>query len=182
MSRLHCRRTCSWITHRRWSQLRTAIISATRQAACSGDLTACAADFGTHVSGHIIDSAFTVAFNPKFDPLLTAVREATTTGAALHMDMSSRWRQPYELLVHHCPQNHRIACTASSPTDVQPQLGIGRKCEHRGCAGVREAGIDVRLCDVGAAVQEVMESHEVELDGKTFQVLPRQLSALCQAP
>lgn len=28
----------------------------------------------------------------------------------------------------------------------------------------------MRLCDIGAAVQEVMESHEVELDGKTYQV------------
>ena len=37
-------------------------------------------------------------------------------------------------------------------------------------AGIREAGIDVRLCDIGAAVQEVMESYEVELDGKTHQV------------
>jgi methionine aminopeptidase len=37
-------------------------------------------------------------------------------------------------------------------------------------AGVREAGIDVRLCDIGAAIQETMESYEVELDGKTFQV------------
>lgn len=36
--------------------------------------------------------------------------------------------------------------------------------------GVREAGIDVRLCDVGAAIQEVMESYEVEIDGKTYQV------------
>ena len=35
--------------------------------------------------------------------------------------------------------------------------------------GVREAGIDVRLCDVGAAIQEVMESYEVEIDGKTYQ-------------
>ena len=40
------------------------------------------------------------------------------------------------------------------------------------CAGVREAGIDVRLCDIGAAIQEVMESYEVELDGKTYQVRP----------
>jgi len=38
--------------------------------------------------------------------------------------------------------------------------------------GIREAGIDVRLCDVGEAVQEVMESYEVELDGKTYQVRP----------
>ncbi len=37
-------------------------------------------------------------------------------------------------------------------------------------AGVREAGVDVRLCDIGAAVQEVMESYEIELDGRTHQV------------
>ncbi|GBF94970.1 methionine aminopeptidase 2B [Raphidocelis subcapitata] len=72
-------------------------------------------DFGTQIGGRIIDSAFTVAFNPRYDPLLKAVGEATNTG-------------------------------------------------------IKEAGIDVRLCDVGAAIQEVMESHEVELDGKTFQV------------
>lgn len=37
--------------------------------------------------------------------------------------------------------------------------------------GVKTAGIDVRLCDVGDAIQEVMESYEVELDGKTHPVL-----------
>lgn len=31
------------------------------------------------------------------------------------------------------------------------------------------AGIDVRLCDVGESIQEVMESYEVEIDGKTYQ-------------
>jgi methionyl aminopeptidase len=36
--------------------------------------------------------------------------------------------------------------------------------------GIKEAGVDVRLCDIGAAIQEVMESYEVELDGKTYQV------------
>jgi methionyl aminopeptidase len=36
--------------------------------------------------------------------------------------------------------------------------------------GIKTAGIDVRLCDIGEAIQEVMESHEVELDGKTYQV------------
>ena len=72
-------------------------------------------DFGTQIGGRIIDSAFTVAFNPRYDPLLEAVKEATNTG-------------------------------------------------------IKEAGIDVRLGDIGAAVQEVMESHEVELDGKTYQV------------
>jgi len=72
-------------------------------------------DFGIHIKGRIIDCAFTVAFNPKFDPLLEAVREATNTG-------------------------------------------------------IREAGIDVRLCDIGAAIQETMESHEIELDGKTYKI------------
>jgi methionyl aminopeptidase len=36
--------------------------------------------------------------------------------------------------------------------------------------GIRTSGVDVRLCDIGAAVQEVMESHEIELDGKTYDV------------
>nr|BAE38410.1 unnamed protein product [Mus musculus] len=77
----------------------------------------CKIDFGTHISGRIIDCAFTVTFNPKYDILLTAVKDATNTGI---------------------------------------------KC----------AGIDVRLCDVGEAIQEVMESYEVEIDGKTYQVKP----------
>ncbi len=66
-------------------------------------------DFGTQVNGRIIDCAWTVAFNPKFDPLLEAIQASTN-------------------------------------------------------AGIKAAGIDVRLCDVGAAIQEVMESYEVELD------------------
>ncbi len=32
----------------------------------------------------------------------------------------------------------------------------------------KEAGIDVRLCDIGETVQEVMESYEIDLDGKTY--------------
>ncbi|KAM9754808.1 methionine aminopeptidase 2-like isoform 2-T2 [Menidia menidia] len=77
----------------------------------------CKIDFGTHINGRIIDCAFTVTFNPKFDRLLEAVRDATNTG-------------------------------------------------------IRFAGIDVRLCDVGETIQEVMESYEVEIDGKTYQVKP----------
>ena len=34
--------------------------------------------------------------------------------------------------------------------------------------GIKEAGIDVRLCDIGAAIEETMTSYEVELDGKTY--------------
>lgn len=36
--------------------------------------------------------------------------------------------------------------------------------------GIKEAGIDVRLTDIGEAIQETMESYEVELDGETYPV------------
>jgi methionyl aminopeptidase len=36
--------------------------------------------------------------------------------------------------------------------------------------GIRTAGIDVRLTDIGEAVEEVMESHEIELDGKVYPI------------
>lgn len=75
----------------------------------------CKIDFGTHVRGLLVDCAFTVSFNPIYDNLLTAVKEATNTG-------------------------------------------------------IREAGIDARLCEIGEAIQEVMESHEVEIGNKTYKV------------
>jgi methionyl aminopeptidase len=37
-------------------------------------------DFGVHVNGRIVDSAFTVAHNPVYDNLLEGVRAATNTG------------------------------------------------------------------------------------------------------
>ncbi|WEW55494.1 Methionine aminopeptidase 2 [Emydomyces testavorans] len=72
-------------------------------------------DFGVHVNGRIVDSAFTIAFDPVYDNLLEAVKDATNTG-------------------------------------------------------VREAGIDVRMSDIGAAIQEAMESYEVEINGTTYPV------------
>jgi len=36
--------------------------------------------------------------------------------------------------------------------------------------GIKEAGIDVRVCDIGCAIQEVMESHEIELNGQTYPI------------
>lgn len=79
-------------------------------------------DIGVHVNGHIVDSAFTMTFNDKYDTLLEAVKDATNTG-------------------------------------------------------IREAGIDVRLGDIGAAIQETMESYELTLDGKTYPIRPiRNLS------
>ncbi len=72
-------------------------------------------DFGVHVAGRIMDCAFTVTFEDRYEKLLEAVREATD-------------------------------------------------------AGIRAAGIDVRLSDIGGIIQEVMESYEVEVDGKRYPV------------
>lgn len=74
-------------------------------------------DIGVHVNGRIVDSAFTLAFNPRYDPLLEAVKAATNEG-------------------------------------------------------VKQAGIDARLGEIGGAIQEVMESYEVEINGTTFPVKP----------
>ncbi|KAL4988200.1 MetAP 2-2 [Aspergillus falconensis] len=72
-------------------------------------------DFGVHINGWIVDSAFTMSFDPVYDNLLAAVKDATNTG-------------------------------------------------------LKTAGIDVRISDVSAAIQEAMESYEVEIGGKTFPV------------
>lgn len=74
-------------------------------------------DFGTHSNGRIMDSAFTVAFNPEYENLLLASKEATN-------------------------------------------------------AGIKALGVDVRLCDIGRDIYEVMKSFEVTIKGKTFPVKP----------
>uniref|UniRef100_A0A5S6Q1V3 Methionine aminopeptidase 2 n=1 Tax=Trichuris muris TaxID=70415 RepID=A0A5S6Q1V3_TRIMR len=77
----------------------------------------CKVDFGIHVNGRIIDSAFTVHFDSTYDKLVEAVKDATNTG-------------------------------------------------------IKEAGIDVRLCDIGEVIEEVMTSYEVEIGGKIYPVKP----------
>lgn len=74
-------------------------------------------DFGTHVNGRIMDSAFTVAFNPQYEQLLLASREATY-------------------------------------------------------AGIKALGVDVRLCDIGRDIHEVMKSYEVNIDGTNYPIKP----------
>lgn len=37
-------------------------------------------DFGVHVNGRIVDSAWTITFDPLYDNLLAAVRDGTNTG------------------------------------------------------------------------------------------------------
>jgi len=79
-------------------------------------------DFGVHVKGRILDSAFTMTFEPTYDTLLEAVKAATDTG-------------------------------------------------------IREAGIDVRLGELAGAIQETMESYEVEVNGKVYPV--KSIQNLC---
>ncbi|SPJ79305.1 probable methionyl aminopeptidase [Fusarium torulosum] len=80
-------------------------------------------DFGVQINGWIVDSAFTMSFDPTYDNLLAAVKDATNTG-------------------------------------------------------LKATGIDVRICDVSAAIQEAMESYEVDINGKTYPVKPvRNISA-----
>ncbi|KAF2441923.1 methionine aminopeptidase 2-like protein [Karstenula rhodostoma CBS 690.94] len=72
-------------------------------------------DFGVHINGRIVDSAFTMHFDPTYDNLVNACKDSTN-------------------------------------------------------AGIKEAGIDVRMSDIGAAIQEVMESYECEIKGTTYPV------------
>ena len=39
-------------------------------------------------------------------------------------------------------------------------------------AGIKEAGIDARLGEIGAVIEEVIRSYEVEIGGKTFECKP----------
>ena len=90
-------------------------------------------DFGSHINGRIVDSAFTMTFNPVYDNLLAAVKDATNTG----IRVSSRFPYAYDLTI----------------------LKV-----------FKEAGIDVRVGDIGAAIQEAMESYEVEIKGQMLPV------------
>ena len=51
-------------------------------------------DFGVHVNGRIVDSAFTVATNPVYDNLLAAVKAATNAGLRVSTsDLQHRFLQ-----------------------------------------------------------------------------------------
>ncbi|PPD93874.1 hypothetical protein GOBAR_DD09095 [Gossypium barbadense] len=123
-------------------------------------------DFGTHIDGNIVDCAFTVAFNPMYDPLLEASREATNTGIKDYMDkIDVGALEPFSQI---CTVPDKVSGRQPTVVYLFPQKSffpwefINLK--------TKEAGIDVRLCDIGAAIQEVMESYEVEINGKVFQV------------
>ncbi|CDI82377.1 methionine aminopeptidase, type II, putative [Eimeria acervulina] len=91
-----------------------------------GDI--CKLDFGVQVRGRIIDCAFSIAFDPKFDPLIQATKEATN-------------------------------------------------------AGLRAAGVDARLSELGCIIEETINSFEMQLDGQTVPIKPiRNLTGHSIAP
>ena len=52
------------------------------------------------VLGYIVDCAFTVAFNPMFDPLLQATRDATNTGIkVISTFFSALCRLPFHVVL-----------------------------------------------------------------------------------
>jgi len=75
----------------------------------------CKLDFGVQVGGRIVDCAFTIAFDAKYDEIIKASKDGTNTG-------------------------------------------------------IRNAGIDARFSEIGASIQEAIESYEIELNGKTLPV------------
>ncbi|KAL8455062.1 hypothetical protein Emag_001087 [Eimeria magna] len=91
-----------------------------------GDI--CKLDFGVQVRGRIIDCAFSIAFDPKFDPLIQATQEATNVG-------------------------------------------------------LKMAGVDARLSEIGCAIEETITSFECELSGTVYPIKPiRNLTGHSIAP
>jgi methionyl aminopeptidase len=81
-------------------------------------------DFGVHVNGRIVDSAFTIAANPVYDPLLAAVRAATNIGLKVLFSLpnipyiannlpGSRPRRPHLPHLLHHPRSNGILRTNS---------------------------------------------------------------------
>ena len=63
-------------------------------------------DIGVHINGRIVDSAFTWTANPRYDNLLTAVREATNTGVKVGYEPCLSMR----VLILSIGSGHRRPC------------------------------------------------------------------------
>jgi methionyl aminopeptidase len=74
-------------------------------------------DFGVSINGNITDSAFTVCFDPRFEPLIEASRCGTNTG-------------------------------------------------------IRLSGPDARISEISKAIEEVICSYQLELDGHIYPIRP----------
>ena len=52
-------------------------------------------DFGVHINGRIVDSAWTMAFDPVYDNLLAAARDATNTGVKVSSNSKLEYTTKY---------------------------------------------------------------------------------------
>jgi methionyl aminopeptidase len=74
-------------------------------------------DFGTHVNGNIIDSAFTYSYNTKYENLITSTKDAT-------------W------------------------------------------SAIKMIGPDTYVNDISKVIKEIIESYEIEIDSKIYNIIP----------
>lgn len=59
----------------------------------------------------------------------------------------------------------------------------GLRCQDGTNAGLREAGVDARLSEIGCVIEEVISSFEMELGGSTIPIKPiRNLTGHSIAP
>ena len=96
-------------------------------------------DSGIQIDGRIIDSAWTVAFNPRYDLLLEAVKEATTAGikaAGIDVrlcDMGASVGGHGELRGRALPRSRQQRRPSATP----PTTGVGNLDSQRGGGGGR---------------------------------------------
>jgi methionyl aminopeptidase len=73
-------------------------------------------DFGVHVNGRIVDSAFTLSFEPSpYDELIKAVKDATNTGVKV-LPLSMRLGTTGYLVKRECPWLTPFSPSLSPPT------------------------------------------------------------------
>ena len=70
-----------------------------------------------------------------------------------------------------------IDCAWTVTPNEEKYRPLVEACKAATNEGLKHAGIDARLCDIGAACQEVMESYEIELNGKVFPI--KSIKNLC---
>ncbi|KAH7825503.1 putative Methionine aminopeptidase 2 [Monocercomonoides exilis] len=105
-------------------------------------------DIGTHSHGFIIDSAFSVC--------LEAPRSSSS-------DAPSSSAMPSDSLSAH---------SSSSPASMTGKQQVIQASREATWTGLKMAGIDARLCEIGGAIEETIRSFEAEIGGRTRRLRP----------
>jgi methionyl aminopeptidase len=124
-------------------------------------------DFGTQINGRIIDCAWTVAFDPQFDGLLEAVCVVIAMHIHAWIELNLGLLLSHLLLVIRCePQQMPVFAQLASMPVLAVSVRCTRNCGH--CLLL--ILLLSRFTEIGAQIQEVMESHEVTINGTTYPV------------